>query len=172
MEKVRLSREAAEMLGVSSLSESQRELQTIRDVANQYVSMRQTGDASARIMTYGQLATSLNMPVTDESIMRLLSLQQQGGVGLPQRQQVPVQGYAGPGSRSALGAGPVMRTLAPADMYVTKEAAGAILRTLMLQVKGEAEVLQRQAQPRWIFRFLLTIATLPTLRRLVDPRSI
>lgn len=126
MEKVRLSRQAAEMLGVSQLSEAQQEQQKVRDVANQFF---------AGPMTYGQMATALHMP-GQRGMQRLLELQQAGGGGLPEAQFVDV------GSRASRMGILGQRQLAVREQTVTREAAQAILRTLYRQLEGEAKQLQ------------------------------
>ncbi len=126
MEKVRLSRQAAEMLGVSQLSEAQQEQQKVRDVANQFF---------AGPMTYGQMATALHMP-GQRGMQRLLELQQAGGGGLPEPQFVQM------GSRGSRLGILGERQLSVEEQTVTREAAQAILRTLYRQLEGEAKQLQ------------------------------
>ncbi|MAK71843.1 MAG: hypothetical protein CMF19_07335 [Idiomarinaceae bacterium] len=126
MEKTRLSREAARMLGVSELPEAQRQVQDVRNVANLFV---EGG------MTYGQMATSLQMP-GQRGLQRLLELQQAGGGGLPEAQFVDV------GSRASRMGILGQRQLRIEEQQVTREAAQAILRTLYRQLEGEAKQLQ------------------------------
>ena len=124
MEKVRLGRGAAELLGLSQLTEAQRAQQGVRDVATQFM---------AGPMTYGQMATALGIG----PVRNLLALQQAGGAGLPEAEFRQVGG----GGR--LGA--ITEAQVPvAEQRVTREAARAILRTLYTQLKSEADQLKAQ----------------------------
>lgn len=122
MEKVRLGRGAAELLGLSQLTQAQRAQQGVQDVATQFM---------AGPMTYGQMATALGIG----PVRNLLALQQAGGAGLP----APEFRQVGGGGR--LGA--ITEAQVPiAEQRVTREAAQAILRTLYKQLQTEAEELK------------------------------
>jgi len=127
MEKVRLGRGAAQLLGLSQLTEAQAAQQGVRDVATQFM---------AGPMTYGQMATALGIG----PVRNLLALQQAGGAGLPEAEFRQVGG----GGR--LGA--ITQAQIPvAEQRVTREAARAILRTLYRNLEQEAKSLQATGQP-------------------------
>jgi hypothetical protein len=131
MEKIRISRGAAELLGLTE-GDKGYEAQ-IRSVAEQF----QTGG-----MTYGQMARALGA-----SPGSLAGLQQMGGVAYaPQRYgsyMDPSTGTLRQNVRYIQGGGgettPFMRL---EEQQVTREAAQAILRTLLNQVRAEAKSLQ------------------------------
>jgi hypothetical protein len=124
MEKVRLGRGAAELLGLSQLTEAQRAQQGVRDVATQFM---------AGPMTYGQMATALGIG----PVRNLLALQQAGGAGLPEAEFRKIGGGGQLGE--------ITRAQIPvAEQRVTREAARAILRTLYRQLETEADQLKAQ----------------------------
>lgn len=122
MEKVRISREAAELLGISQLTAAQRQQQGVRGAAEAFVA----GGA-----TYGGMAGALGV-----SVQELLRLQQVGGAALPTEPALRRVGGAG-----RMGAGR-MEEIPFAEQQVTREAAQAILRTLYTQLESETRELQ------------------------------
>jgi hypothetical protein len=122
MEKVRISRQAAELLGVSQLSAAQRQQQGVRGAAEAFV----TGGA-----TYGGMAGALGVPMQE-----LLRLQQVGGAALPTEPVFRRVGGAGQFGASR------MEEVPFAEQQVTREAAQAILRTLYRQLESETKQLQ------------------------------
>lgn len=120
MEKVRIGREASQLLGISQLSPAQQEQSNVRQAAEMFVS---------RGATYGSLAQSLGR--TPEE---LLQRQVMGGVNVPS--QAPTKIY-----RDEMG----LEYDVPIpyeDRQVSAQAAQAILRSIYGEVSAEVTKLQ------------------------------
>ena len=124
MEKVRLGREASQLLGISQLSPAQQEQGNVRSMAEAYVASQKTGG-----MTYGQMAGSLGEKY---SVGRLLSMQRGSGVAIPKPATTNLP--------HALGGGEVV--IPYKERKVSKDAAQAILRAIYGSIQAEIAGLQ------------------------------
>lgn len=119
MEKVRLGREASQLLGISEQSPAQQEQSNIRSMAEAYVAAQKTGG-----MTYGQMAGSLGQQY---NVGRLLSMQRGAGVAIPKPTTTTLP--------QAVGGGEVV--IPYQERKVSKEAAQAILRAIYGSIQAE-----------------------------------
>lgn len=124
MEKVRIGREASQLLGISQLSPAQQEQSNLRSLAESFIASQRTGG-----MTYGQMAGAMG---EDYDVGRLLAMQRGAGVPIPQPKfaQLP----------QAVGGGQALIQLD--ERKVSQEAAQAILRSIYGEVSAEVTKLQ------------------------------
>lgn len=124
MEKVRIGREASQLLGISQLSPAQQEQSNVRSLAESFIASQRTGG-----MTYGQMAGAMG---EDYDVGRLLAMQRGAGVPIPQPKfgQLP----------QAIGGGQALIQLD--ERLVSQEAAQAILRSIYGEVSAEVTKLQ------------------------------
>ena len=131
MEKVRVGREAAQLLGISQLGPAQQTRQNVISAAEMY-------QAGGGTMTYADMARSLGIPMG-----RLMGIQQAAGAGMPQvlsraTNVAPLSGY-GAGYQSTLSQ---MEPFPIAEQAVPRQAAQAILRRIYGSIQSEIKQLQ------------------------------
>jgi uncharacterized coiled-coil protein SlyX len=123
MEKVRVGREAAQLLGISQLSPAQQARQNVRGAAEAY--------SGGQGQTYGGMARMLG-----KSVGEVLAIQRGAMGGGPIGERRPVRRMIG--GRDQI----VMEPVPVAQQRVTRDAAKAILRTLYQQLEAEVETLK------------------------------
>lgn len=133
MEKVRVGRDASQLLGISQLSPAQQEQSNVRSLAESFIASQQTGG-----MTYGQMAGGLGSNYQPSS---LLQLQEIAGVmkgPSPKRRKARTKGFASEYSYVDV---PL------SEQQVSQEAAQAILRSIYGRVSAEVTKLQAKTPP-------------------------
>lgn len=140
MEKVRVSREASELLGISTLSATQGRQSQLRTIAETFTARARQGQG----MTYGGLAGALQLPISE-----LLRLQQVGGAGLPTGEALRFVRPELRGRYSLETHGRFFQTedIPMAEQQVGREAAQAILRILYRQVSQEITTATAKGRP-------------------------